>query len=76
MSQQNDSYSNREIDLLMKEIHEKLDAIIAQTTKTNGSVAKCQLEIADLSVWRGYITGGLAILSIIVVPIGIYLITQ
>lgn len=36
--------------------------IIEQTTKTNGSVR-------GLQIWRGYITGGFAVLSAIILPV-------
>lgn len=35
-------YSNREIDLKMENIHEKLDLILAQTTKHNGRLTKIE----------------------------------
>ncbi len=42
--------------------------IIEQTTKTNGSVAKAQTDIAELKIWRGYITGAIAVIMAAVVP--------
>lgn len=53
-------YSNREIDIMMKDIHEKLDAIIVQTTKTNG-------RISALEKWRYILTGGMIIVGAIAV---------
>ena len=41
-------YSNREIDRFMFEIHEKLDLILAQTTKTNGRVTTCEKDIVTM----------------------------
>lgn len=35
-------YSNREIDLMLKDIHEKLDLILEQTTKHNGRLTKVE----------------------------------
>ena len=44
----------------------KLDKIEEQTKKTNGSVR-------TLFIWRAYITGGIAVLSAIVIPIAAWL---
>lgn len=55
-------YSEREIDLLFRPVHEKLDSILEQAKATNGRV-RC------LERWRSYITGGLAVLTAVVLPI-------
>ena len=44
------NYSNREIDSFMKDIHDKLDLILVQTTKTNGRVNK-------LENWKAWVVG-------------------
>jgi len=73
-------YSTRELDIIFQDIKDtltefktetkaSLGEIKAQVTKTNGSVS-------NLKIWRGYITGGLAILTIIVLPIMAYLALQ
>ena len=64
-----EEYSKREIDTFMQEIRDQLNRIEAQTTKTNGRVSK-------LENWRGFITGGLAILSAIMLPIVFILISS
>lgn len=49
-------YSNREIKLMLSEIHKDIKSIIEQTTKTNGRVT-------SLELWRSYIVGSLAVLT-------------
>lgn len=63
------NYSKRELDTMFKEIQESLKRIEAQTVKTNGSVS-------GLRIWRGYITGGIAVLTVVVLPILGYLAYQ
>lgn len=58
----NEEYSKREIDSFMQEIRETLIRIEAQTTKTNGRVSK-------LENWRGYITGGVSVIVIVLIPL-------
>lgn len=43
-------YNKREIDNFMKDIHEKLDLILTQTTKHNGRLSKVEL-------WKSWILG-------------------
>lgn len=61
------NYKKREIDEKFTDIQNSLIRIENQTTKTNGHVA-------DLKSWQNFIKGGLAVLSIIVVPIFLYVI--
>ena len=55
-------YTNREIDHYLGDMKRQLNRIEAQTTKTNGRVSRNELRIA-------YAIGGLAILSLIALPI-------
>lgn len=59
-------YSNRELDEKFQDIKASLDRIEEQTKKTNGSVA-------SLKLWRAYVTGAVAVLIIIVLPVLGYL---
>lgn len=49
---QYDQYSNREIDLLFKQIDAKLDLIHTQTLKTNGRVTQAEEDIESLNLTR------------------------
>lgn len=62
-------YSNREINEKFNDIIVRLDRIELQTTKTNGNVI-------GLKLWRAWITGALAVVSVVVLPILGYLAYQ
>lgn len=55
-------YSKREEDAWRDEVRNRLARIEEQTTKTNGNVRKLQL-------WRAYILGGMAMLSVLLIGI-------
>ncbi len=50
-------------------INDKLDMILKEVRHTNGRVR-------SLEVWRGFILGGLTIMSLVIIPIGYLLINH
>jgi hypothetical protein len=59
----------------------KLEEIHVQTMRTNGSVADLykkheatNVRVNDLCNWRWFITGGLVVVSALIVPVLIYII--
>lgn len=57
-----EGYTQMEIDLMLEPVHEKLDSILEQVKATNGRL-RC------LERWRSFITGELAVLTAVVLPI-------
>lgn len=67
-------YTKREQDLYRLEVIATLNRIEAQTTKTNGRVSKLEEDQDAIEQWQAYLKGGMAVLSLMVVPVLIYLI--
>lgn len=57
-----EEYSDKTLRVIFKGFDEKLDAIHEQARCTNGRVS-------SLENWRWFITGGLALLTVLVIPV-------
>jgi hypothetical protein len=68
-----EDYKNREIDEKFGALHQKLDLILEQTQKTNGRVTKLEDKTEDLSMWKNIQVGAISIISMIVLPLVVYI---
>ncbi len=61
-----DSYSFKEIIAeFRKEMAERFDKVDDAQAHTNG-------DVSDLKVWKAFLTGGLAVVTLIVIPLLVY----
>ena len=65
----NEELTPRELHHLIKDISTDVKEVVVQVRATNGRVSR-------LENWQAFMKGGLAVLSILVVPIVIYVITH
>lgn len=63
------TYTTRELEAHFGDVKESLTRIEQQVIKTNGRVS-------SLENWRWFVTGGLAVISILVIPMVIYIFTS
>lgn len=69
MSEQ-ESYSIKEmISEFRHDVNARFDDVDNAQAHTNG-------DVSNLKVWRGYITGGLAVVTLILVPLLVYVLKQ
>lgn len=71
MSEEN--YSKRELDAHFDAIQEKLDQILAQTTRTNGRVTKCEDNISDLKTGTKVANWAFGITVPIILAMGVWI---
>lgn len=71
-----DDYSNREIDLLLKDIRDILTMVHEQVKKTNGRVTGLEVRMSCQEEWRNRIIGAVAVITVVIVPLSIALITK
>lgn len=62
------TYSEREIELLFKGVHDKLDILITIGEETRAALSITEQRVGALERWQNRITGGLAIVTVLIIP--------
>lgn len=60
---------NAELRVTLQKIDDKVNDVLTQATKTNGSVAKATIEIEHLKRWRTGLTYAYLVLMVVILPI-------
>lgn len=71
-----DALQRRDIEELTKEVREGFAGVHERQNVTNGKVLKATDDIINLKNDMSFYKGGLAVLTILVVPVLIYIITH
>jgi len=64
-----EKYTDSDLNHYLSRLEEQLTRIEQQVTETNGRLKK-------LEIWKAWMTGGMAVLSLLVIPIAITLATE
>jgi hypothetical protein len=76
MDDVNSALQKRDIEDLQKTMESGFRGVHKRQDTTNGNVIKNRAEIEELKKWRSFIMGGLAVLTLLFVPILIFIITN
>lgn len=69
-----EQYRNREIDEKFNAVHAKLDSILTVASDTKDQAIKTNGRVNKLESWKSFMQGGLAIVTILLVPVLLLLI--
>jgi hypothetical protein len=71
-----DALQKKDIELLAEKMEEGFRGMHDRQDTTNGKVLKAAEDIVELKNWKAFVQGGMAVLTLMVVPILIYIITH
>lgn len=72
----NEQYRNREIDQMFKDMGDKLDLILQHIAKTDNRVDKLEERSNSFENWKWFLSGGLLIMSMFVIPLVVFVWSQ
>lgn len=64
----NDSYSKTEVDLKFQILDQKMDTLIDNSEKTLEQAKETNGRVTAIEKWRAYLTGAVAIITLLGIP--------